>query len=399
MRTTYFLCFFMLTAFDIFAQEWQSVTPPPDFYTDHTYGFSIDGKGYLVSGTTEFNGPTKAFLQFDPVEDSWTALEEFPGPARGYGIGDVWNRKAYFGFGTSVDSLLRDLWVFDPDSMSWRQLSSCPCEPRLHPTFVANNGKIFIGLGNNNDGNQNDWWEYDITTDTWSQKPDFPDTKRHHPYQFAIGDYVYTGFGHGNGIFREWYRYDPVPEEWQRMADIPGEGRVAGTQFSYNGKGYVLSGDGDDHNSMETGEMWRYDPELNIWDSLPPHPGKSRWAPASFVIDGVVYLYNGTVTVSGGGYAYVSDAYSFDLKEMVSSQSDPVISSDYTLFPNPFSSLIYITSRADVYDQLIIYTMDNRLVYQGGFSSQHDVSHLPAGIYSIDILKNKKTESILGVKY
>ena len=42
--------------------------------------------------------------------------------------------------------------------------------------------------------------------------------------------------------------------------------------------------------------------------------------------------------------------------------------------------------------------MDNRIAYQGGFSAQHDVSHLPAGLYRIDILKDKKTESVLGVK-
>lgn len=36
------------------------------------------------------------------------------------------------------------------------------------------------------------------------------------------------------------------------------EGRVAGTQFSYLDEGYVLSGDGDDHLSMERGEFWRW---------------------------------------------------------------------------------------------------------------------------------------------
>jgi len=61
---------------------------------------------------------------------------------------------------------------------------------------------------------------------------------------------------------------------------------VAGTQFSYNGFGYVLSGDGDNHGSMNTGEFWAYDPVTDTWDELPPHPEGSRWAPASFIIDG-----------------------------------------------------------------------------------------------------------------
>ena len=397
MHTTYTIIL-MLFASVGFSQEWKSATPPPNFFTDHTFGFAIDGKGYLVSGNDEFMGPTKAFFRFDPETDTWDTLAEFPGVARGYGIGDVWDRKAYFGFGTSVDSMLRDLWVFDPDSLQWKQLSSCPCAPRLHPTLVANKGKIFVGLGNNNDGNLTDWWEYDIPSDSWSQKPDYPDTKRHHPYQFAMGDYVYTAFGHGNGIFRQLYRYDPALEEWQRMADIPGEGRVAGTQFSYDGKGYVLSGDGDDHLSMETGEMWRYDPELNTWDSLPPHPGKSRWAPASFVIDGVVYLYNGTSYFEQSGYVYQAEAYSFDLKEMTLSIVDPSILSSFILYPNPFTSSISIKAIDQQYDQLNIYTLDNKQVYAGPFSAQHDVSRLPAGMYRIEIRAGDKIGSVMGMK-
>jgi len=398
MSTTNTFLFLMLLSIPCFSQEWKSATPPPDFLTDHTFGFSIDDKGYLVSGTTEFEGPSSAFLQYDPATDTWDTLTDFPGFARGYGIGDVWDRKAYFGFGTSIDSMLRDLWVFDPDSMRWSQLTSCPCEPRLHPTFVANKGKIFMGLGNNNNGNLNDWWEYDIPSDTWSQKPDYPDSRRHHPYQFAMGDYVYTAFGHGNGIFRELYRYDPSLEVWEKMADIPGEGRVAGTQFSYDGKGYVLSGDGDDHNSMETGEMWSYDPLLNTWDSLPPHPGKSRWAPASFVIDGVVYLYNGTSFFSGSGYVYQAEAYSFDLKEMVSSSREVSKNNSFSLYPNPFSSLFYINAIADDYKQVRIYTMDNKSVYTGQNAPQHDVSHLPAGLYLIEIYTDQNVEVLLGLK-
>lgn len=398
MRTTILLLTSLLFSTLCSSQEWESATPPPNFHTDHTFGFSIDGLGYLVSGTTEFTGPTKAFFQFDPVDDSWTSLTQFPGEARGYGIGDVWDRKAYFGFGISESALLNDLWVFDPDSMTWNQLASCPCAPRLHPTFVANNGKIFVGLGNNNEGNQNDWWEYDMASDTWSQKPDYPGLRRHHPYQFAMGDYVYTAFGHGNGIFRELYRYDPVLEEWERMADIPGEGRVAGTQFSYDGKGYVLSGDGEDHLSMDTGEMWSYDPELDVWESLPPHPGKSRWAPSSFVIDGVVYLFNGTSWFENTGHVYQTEAYSFDLKDMASDVSNPDKVAAFSVYPNPFSSFLHVHGLSGDYDQLMIYSLDNKRVYQGRFSSQHDVAHLPAGLYRIEIEKDNKTESVLGVK-
>ena len=69
--------------------------------------------------------------------------------------------------------------------------------------------------------------------------------------------------------------------------------RVAGTQFERGGLGFVLSGDGADHRSMATGELWAYNATTDSWAQLPPHPGPSRWAPASFVLDGYVHLYGG----------------------------------------------------------------------------------------------------------
>ena len=81
-----------------------------------------------------------------------------------------------------------------------------------------------------------------------------------------------TGFGHGNGIFNNWFRFDIAEETWTEVASLPAEARVAGTQFAYDGIGYVLSGDGEDHRSMETGEFWAYDPISDTWDERPPHP-------------------------------------------------------------------------------------------------------------------------------
>jgi N-acetylneuraminic acid mutarotase len=399
LKPVYTCLLFILSSCFSYSQSWEPTTAPPDFLTDHSYGFAIDGLGYLVAGTTEFDGPTDAFMQYDPLSDVWTDLDSFPGAARGYGIGDVWDRKAYFGFGVSIDSLLRDLWVFDPDSMKWSQLASCPCEPRLHPTFVANKGKIFVGLGNNNNGNLNDWWEYDISTDQWSQKPDFPDTRRHHPYQFAIGDYVYTGLGHGNGIFREWYRYDPGLEEWLRVADIPGEGRVAGTQFSFGGKGFVLSGDGDDHSSMETGEFWSYDPVFDTWAQLPPHPGPSRWAPSSFIIDGVVYLFNGTAWINGSGNVYQFEAYKFDLEALLSSSAAPKRNNTFGLYPNPTSSFVHLDLPPEEFDVIRIYTHTNQLLYQTRQKDRVlDLSAFPPGLYRVEAAGTRSIKTSWMVK-
>lgn len=298
----------------IFSQGWTEVAPLPNgFVSNHSYGFALNGKGYLLAGEST-SGYTDEMYEYDPVADAWTALPDFPGAARGYTIGDQWNGQAWMGFGLSNSGYLNDLWMYDPSSGEWTEKASCPCSARTHPAFIAEDDKIFVGLGGGPNGDTNDWWEYDMATDSWSQKPNFPASERHHPYQFGIDGMIYVGFGHnGPNIYNEMYRYDPSTEQWAEVASLPAEGRVAGTQFSYAGKGYALSGDGEDHSSMEEGEFWQYDPVADTWFQLPSHPGMSRWAPASFVLNDEVYLLNG-MSYDPGTFEYMETNWKLQMQ-------------------------------------------------------------------------------------
>ena len=304
------LIFLLCTQFYcLTAQDWVQVQSVPDNYrTDHSFAFSINDIGYMVSGNTGA-GPTADFYTYDAVADQWSKKENFPGAARGFAIGDVVDGKAYFGFGNDGNSALDDFWVYDPSTDMWTELASCDCDARTHPAMVALDGFIYVGLGGSG-GNKKDWWAYSIEDDSWEQRADFPAAERHHPYQFHDGEYVYVGNGHGNGfISNEWYKYDTVMDTWEQVATIPGEGRVAGTQLSHNGFGYVLSGDGDNHAFMDTGELWKYDSEIDMWIQMPPHPGRSRWAPASFIINNEMYIINGWNGVDG----FLDEVYKLDL--------------------------------------------------------------------------------------
>jgi N-acetylneuraminic acid mutarotase len=365
--------------------QWVPVaSPPSNFITDHTYGFALDGKGYLVAGINANGQVTNSFFEYDPVVDEFTRIGNFPGFARGFAIGDTWDGKAYFGFGASTNRF-DDLWVYDPAVGEWEQLASCPCEERIHPAMVAHNGKVYVGLGGGQLGDLDDWWIYDIETDTWEVGPRFPGATRHHPYQFGIGDFIYVGFGHGGpNIYNEWYRYDPANEVWDEVATLPAQGRVAGQQFAWEGKGYILSGEGEQHSTMETGEFWSYDPELDEWEELPPHPGNSRWAPASFVLNDEVYLFNGIVRGNGPNQS-MSDAYKYDLTQTISSTSDEIDNLDLTIQPNPTSDFITLDSddneilkgKFSVFDHLgkevLQFTLNG--------SERINVSHLDNGVY------------------
>jgi len=398
MRTLYLLiCCLGFSSLLIGQEEWETIAPMPNsLVTDHSYAFSLDGKGYFVAGAEQFSY-LDVFFRYDPETETWTQLDEFPGGYRGFGIGDTWNGKAYFGFGFDAFNYRNDLWEFDPVTEEWTELASCPCAPRTHPALVAHNGKVFVGLGGSATGNRNDWWEYDIATDSWSQKPDFPGLPRHHPFQFGVGDYIYTGFGHGNNfISNEWYRYDPVTEEWTQMATLPAEGRVAGTQFAYDGKGYVLSGDGVDHTSMEEGEFWVYDPELDEWEELPPHPGWSRWAPASFVLDGWVYLLSGPTNIGGTLNYSPKDNYRFQLKEEVSTSTQHLVVDKtlFEVFPNPTARQVQFNWKPDITagsaGQLRILDAKGRTIYQTQQLPQTlNLDFLPAGVYQLEAIQDQ----------
>lgn len=311
--TSFMSLLLVLACGPVLAQGWMPVAPMADgFRSDHSFGFAFNDVGYIVAGQTA-SGYSDAFYSYDAATDTWMSLDDFPGEGRGYAIGDTWDGKAWFGFGRGNSGMLNDLWVFDPTDGSWTEKTSCPCSARQHPAFVAIDDKIYMGLGNSDAGDLNDWWEYDMILDSWSPKPSLPAMQRHHPYQFGIDGKIYTGFGHHSGeIFNEWYQYNPATVSWTEMATLPSQGRVAGTQFSHQGMGYALSGDGEGHTQMATGEFWQYDPVADEWNQWPAHPGMSRWAPASFIINDEVYLING-MSIEPGTFDYMGTNWKFSL--------------------------------------------------------------------------------------
>ncbi len=390
MKKNLLILGFVIACFNIInAQTWEAVSDSP-FRSDHSIGFSLNGIGYSVAGTVQ-GVASDQFYSYDPLSDTWTQLDDFPGPGRGFSIGDTYDGKAYIGFGVSPNNMvLDDLWVFDPDTGTWTELASCPCTPRFHPAFVAREGKIFVGMGGSDNGNLNDWWAYDIATDTWEQRADFPGEVRHHPYQFAVGDFVYAGLGHGNSnpglnIFNDWYRYDPIANFWIPMADLPAEGRVAGTQFSYGGKGYVLSGDGDNHSFMNTGEFWEYDPQVNSWTELPPHPGTSRWAPTSFVIDDYVYFMTGLTQ------SLVADltVWRYLLDDTPPTSTKDITNSELFISPNPTSDILNIKLEETFIKNISLINVSGQLVLEkNGINNNTvtlNVQELPLGVYFVKV--------------
>ena len=334
------------------AQTWQTLNNT-NFQRHHTISFSINNMGYSICGNTP-SGNSKNVQEYDPVNDSWTDLGDYPGPARGQGIGQTWNGKGYFGFGYEPSGTkLNDLWEFDPISNTFTQLPSCPGVGRTHPALVILNGKIYTGMGSGTT-NLSDWWEYDITTQVWTQKTSIP-IARHHPYQFILNGYVYVGSGHQSS----WYKYDPLNDTWTAVASL--DTRVAGTQFNYNGKGYALSGVTTGHTFFATGEFYEYDPLIDSWNILNPHPGNSLWAPASFVINNYAYLYTGTTGATGASIVgtYSSSMYRYQLSNINNSGTDTQVACDSLRW---IDNILYTANNTTATDTLTNFANGDSIV-------------------------------------
>jgi N-acetylneuraminic acid mutarotase len=376
------------------AQSWTQVADLPNG-RHHPVTFSLNGKGYAVTGTRSNILATDDFFMYDPVADEWTTLIDFPGAERSFSIGTTYNGKAYMAFGANNFSLLNDLWQYDPVSDQWTQLASCPCAGRRHPSLIAANNKLYAGLGDNGQVNFNDWWMYDIATNQWTQLPNLPGPPRHHPFHFEANGNVYTGMGHGGpNIYGDWYKLDTATNSWTIMTPFPGEHRVAGTQFNHNGYGYVLSGDGDNHSFMTTGEFWRYNPGSDTWLQLDPHPGFSRWAPGSFVIDDVVYFFGGLNRVTS---QYPDDTWKYDIvANTIGVDDNPMAQVNF--YPNPANDYIVVEGVSEL-TVLSIFSLTGENLYEETIVTDQkiDISSFRSGIYLLKVVSNNasRVERIL----
>ncbi|MBR9923010.1 MAG: T9SS type A sorting domain-containing protein [Bacteroidetes bacterium] len=387
MKKTGLLFSLIFTLSFLNAQDWEPrASLPGGIARHHPITFTIDGFGYVLTGTV-FGDPSNDFMRYDPVTDTWEELPDFPGPARSYSYGTSRGSKAYVGFGAGANAPLNDLWEYDSETEEWTQLSNCPCDARLHPAFIQLDDRIYVGLGNNTE-NLKDWWEYDIPTDTWSQQDDLPSLARHHPFYFGIDNIAYVGFGHGStgspNIYNDFFKFDASTGEWTQLDFFPGEARVAGTQFDYEGKGYILSGDGDNHSHMEEGEFWEYDPALDEWTKLTSHPGSSRWAPGNFVIDNYVYFLAGLSDVQ-----LESDMMRFELAPLATSTKE-LESIAISVFPNPATSEISFNEDISQFSEVyLLNNLGQRL--RQLTSNEVNVQNLPDGLYYLQFFKGENS--------
>ena len=143
----------LLTSFEVNPENWTLISGTPSIAMGAN-SFVINDRIYVI----DFDRKVR---EYNPSLNQWTQKNDFPGPARSYGVGYSNGEKGYYGLGYNY------------------------------------NGPIFF----------NDIWEYDPVTDLWTKSAPFTGDARNLPFWFVIDNYVYIGTGYnGNRCVNDVYR-------------------------------------------------------------------------------------------------------------------------------------------------------------------------------------------------
>jgi len=111
--------------------QWTVRASFPGLTTNGGPGFSVNNKGYIVTGYSEFLNPVNSECwEYDPAFNSWSQLNNFPGVSRRFGVAFSINNKGYFGLGTNGTNM-NDFWEFNP---------------KLEGVSIENNNKEYLAV-------------------------------------------------------------------------------------------------------------------------------------------------------------------------------------------------------------------------------------------------------------
>ena len=364
--------------------------PVADFAPGNRYSaasFSVNNKGYLVAGRASYSNHTyfNDVWEYDPVNDTWTQKANFPGIPRDGAASFVINGKAYVGAGCNENvspKYYNDFYEYDPMNNTWTQKDSFPGTPRYLGISFSINGKGYFGTGY--PGPKDDFWEYNPATDSWTQVASFPGGPRMCLAYFTIGGKGYAGTGMDNFVSEvDFYEYDPTLNVWTQKANFGGLPRYAAVGFEINGIGFIGTGgtfNGSTY-SFHT-DFWKYDPVINSWSPAPNFVGNSRYVASTFVINDTAYLGTG-----GNNSASYQDVWRFT--SIPTGQEEHLSKKEIIIYPNPASNSISIKGELQGNEwNISVMDIKGSVVLKTTVSSLNttlDITTLSSGFYILSI--------------
>lgn len=261
-----------LWEYDPLSGIWSQKQAPPDAISGGV-SFVIGDYAYVGQGASN-SAPNDRFWKYDAENDSWVQLNDFPGYG---GHAEISGATAFshegYGYvlnGRETFTWDKEFWRYDPSDDIWTRLEDFPGDPRhLSSHFkIGDNLYVSGGAGSYGSGNTvfyNDLWQYNITTGSWTEKEDFPGTGRIAGVGFSIGGRGYVGLGwqgptdyYSNDAeyFSDLWQYDPETDSWKEMSEFPDLTRTYAFVMEFEDKIWI--GTGRISQGNENVEIWEY---------------------------------------------------------------------------------------------------------------------------------------------
>lgn len=145
-------------AYDIASNTWTERAPMPGPAKHHTASTEVGGKIYILGGRiagngvpSEINDSLTSFddnLRYDPMTNSWSALEPMPVRRSGFTASPLDGQIYVFG-GQSLEGAIKNVERYDPTTNEWYLEPDMPTK-RTSPVSIAISEKIFVLGGQTN---------------------------------------------------------------------------------------------------------------------------------------------------------------------------------------------------------------------------------------------------------
>jgi N-acetylneuraminic acid mutarotase len=267
-----------------------------------------DGRIYVVSGNTHYDGGLRAAMQvYDPKKDAWTEASPIPTPRTSAGIAAGPDGRIYVVGGADRESRKNVLEAYDPKTDTWARLKPMPTS-RDAPQAVAARGadgriRIYVIGGRDRSKavvNLDTVEAYDPATDTWTTQAPMPTRRHAHVATLGPDGLIYVLGGTNMNVMstNAVEVYHPIRNSWAKGAPMPHGLECAMATFTPGPRGEVLVFGGWDSHKRPVRDAWAYNPHTNHWRSLPPM-STARAAGGVVTIEGTdgcihVYVIGGT---------------------------------------------------------------------------------------------------------
>lgn len=284
--------------------SWKSLAKFPAGSLSEAVSFTVGENLFVGTGLTGVsssnlnNNYVNKFYVFSTDENSWNAIASLPSDIRANAISFSIGSYGYVGLGMNclgtgncAYSYFNDLWRYDPANDSWAQMADFPGTPRAYATSFVIGEKAYVMGGSTID--QSELWEYNSKSNEWMKKSDYPGICNSRAVSFSLDGLGYVGLGMGRRFSsNEFWEYNPITDTWIEKQEFPGEARYDASAFSFMGKGYLACGiyqESTDHKYLT--DIWVYDNANDVWTQVNTiYPGMGRLNLIGGVIDSRLIL-------------------------------------------------------------------------------------------------------------